>query len=242
MKTIIITLLIATFFSLKAYAFDSSLIEHREAIEGVEIANDDKLLTLSPGLTISEFGVSHDVAVNKSFDLNNGKAGSIDLKIMFNSSTDTDDKSEVIKQLSFGGGDSIFKIQYINSIDINSIGKFNLGAGADVSGWEYNIKLDTGEIINDDTVFSNYNLYAYYKVQDEWYIGIKATYFDVLSDNEENAIENEINGESTVNVRALLPFQAKDGSKLWLQADLIFPLANEDPIFTLGAVMNFNVL
>ena len=237
--------ILSIFISINSYAFDSSIIEYeknqKETLKDGEVllvsAEDEKLFKLSPGINISEFGVSHDVAVSKAFRLNEGKAGVLDFKIEFNSSTDTDEEAEVIKQLSFGGADSAFKATYLYSYK-----SFYLGAGVDVAGWEYNIKLDTGEIVNDESVLGNYSLYAHFKSDSKWYLGVKATYFDVLSDKNTNSIESEINDDYTINFRGLLPFEAPDGSVLWGQADLVIPLAGEDPIFSLGFVMNFNVL
>ena len=229
------------FCTMHAYAvntanFDYSL-SHPENVQGFRDGGEENENMLTPSVRSGADGeVKPAVSYQYSHVIKDG-AVSLDAEVKLNGSYSLDDARGVLEEFSLGGGNSEF-----NFFTTGRISNHFFSAGLGVTLMKYSFtegEITTGDKESSAASFSASYLYNY---EDKFGLGLKYSYYEVLSDSELDTVEEAISGGNTLTLRALMPVKLNE-KNIYIGLTVVDPIEAEegDPVVSIGIETVFDL-
>ncbi len=238
MKKII--LLSTILLSESALSINLSTIEKLKDSPHSLSASDETPNSLTPELVTDENRTAAP-SITYSYTHKTDEKYVIEINAKLNSSISTDDKEGVIDQFSVGGGDSQFNFKFAGKEEFKSLKGTSLySIGSTISIMNYSYTISDTAIEKSESNIISVNADYIFETENKLYFGIQTSYYTVISDQDINTVEDEIDKGNTIKLRALIPVGSNDDG-IWFKFDFIKPIGNGDPILSISATTNYSL-
>ncbi|HTF97510.1 MAG TPA: hypothetical protein VL995_15325 [Cellvibrio sp.] len=225
-----------------AVAFVASINAHAFTSGGEAGSSGGNKAVVLPELSASENGVNPTVNINFEIPLE-GKHKVI-AKAAISANQTTEDNADAIDVFSATSGNYLAGLEYY----YNAKEYFVIGGSGFVTKWNYTIQSEnTGDsgsaLSNVESDLSIFELYAALKFKKQVSLSYVIRYADLLSDDEINEIEKNLDGEFSSKLKLQIALdQDQNSNSGYVSANLIMPYDGSEAIFTIGVEKGFDFL